>query len=282
MMAVASGPVFAQVELSGSWDSRNHEDALERGAGPYLVDYTGLPLNDDGRDKALSYSPSQFAMIERQCGLWPPHYLVLGPFGMKIWSETDPVSGETIAWTIGAWEDRAPLTIWMDGRSRPSRHAPHHQAGFTTGHWEGDTLVAHTTHIKAGAIRRNGAPNSDEATVTMHFIRNEDLLTLLAFIDDPVYLTEPEVITKTFQLGSAPMRPIGPPCVPAYQGTGGDVPHYMPDANPFIDELTELYHIPRAAVLGGAETMYPEYRRTLREGFVRPERCERNCGAPRR
>lgn len=276
------GTAFGQVELSGSWAARNHEDTLERGAGPYAVDYTGLPLNEDGRAKALSYSASQFAMIERQCGLWPPHYLALGPFGMKIWNETDPVTGETTAWVVGAWEDRAPLTIWMDGRPHPSVHAPHHQTGFTTGHWEGETLVTYTTHIKAGGIRRNGAPNSDQATVSMYFIRNEDLLTLLTFIDDPVYLTEPEVITKTFQLDSAPMRPIGPPCVPAYSGTSGDVPHYIPEENPFVGELTELYHIPRDAVLGGAKTMYPEYRAVLRPGFVRPEACERNCGGPRR
>jgi hypothetical protein len=221
-------------------------------------------------------------MIERQCGLWPPHYLVLGPFGMKIWNDTDPVTGETVAWTVGAWEDRAPLVVWMDGRPHPSQNAPHEQTGFTTGHWEGDTLVAYTTHIKAGAIRRNGAPNSDTATISWHFIRNDDLLTVLTFIDDPVYLTESEVITKTFQLGGAPVRPIGPPCVPAFAGTAGDVPHYLPGTNPSVDELTGLYHIPREAVLGGAETMYPEYRRTLEAGFVRPEPCLRNCGAPPR
>ena len=281
IVAIA-GPARAQIELSGSWAARNHEDALERGAGPYAVDYTGLPLSDDGRAKALSFSASQLATIERQCGLYPPHYLVLGPFGMKIWNETDPVSGETIAWKVGAWEDRAPLVIWMDGRPHPSANAPHEQTGFTTGRWEGDTLVTRTTHIKAGVIRRNGAPNGDRATIAMHFIPNDDLLTVLTFIDDPDYLTEPEVITKTFQLGTAPIRPIGPPCVPVFEGASGDVPHHLPGENPFIGELTGLYGIPSGAVLGGAETMYPEYRGRLREGFVRPEKCARNCGAPPR
>ena len=72
MMAAASRPALAQPDLSGSWAARNHEDALERNGGPYAVDYTGLPLNEHGRAKALSYSASQLAMIERQCGLWPP------------------------------------------------------------------------------------------------------------------------------------------------------------------------------------------------------------------
>jgi hypothetical protein len=279
LLLVAAAPVRAQVELSGSWAARNHEDALERGAGPYAIDYIGLPLNDDARDKALSYSASQLGMIERQCGLYPPHYVVLGPFGLKIWNETDPISGETIAWKIGAWEDRATTTIWMDGRPHPSVNAPHERGGFTTGAWEGDTLVAYTTHMRAGVIRRNGVPNSDRATMTSFFFRNGDLLTLLVAVEDPVYLAEPLLISKTFQLDAGPIRPIGPPCVPGYEGQSGDVPHHLPGTNPSIDELTTLYHIPRDAVLGGARTMYPEFRRTLKDAYVRPEKCVRNCGA---
>jgi len=278
-----ASPAYAQIELSGSWAARNHEDGLERGAGPYAVDYTGLPLNNDGREKALSYSASQLGMIERQCGLYPPHYIALGPFGMKIWNETDPITGNTVAWKIGAWEDRAATTIWMDGRPHPSPNAPHERGGFTTGAWEGDTLVAYTTHMRAGVIRRNGAPNSDQATMTSYFFRNGDLLTLLIVVEDPVYLTEPYVISKNFQLDTAAIRPIGPPCVPGYEGVSGDdVPHYLPGTNPSIDELTKLYHIPRDAVLGGARTMYPEFRKTLKDGYVRPDKCARNCGGPPR
>jgi hypothetical protein len=277
-----SRDAWAQAELSGSWAARNHEDALERGAGPYAVDYTGLPLNEEGRLKALAYSASQMSMIERQCSLWPPFYLVEGPFGMKIWNETEPLNGTTIAWKIGAWEDKAPMTIWMDGRPHPSEHAIHERGGFTTGTWEGSTLVAYTTHMKAGAIRRNGAPSSDQATMTTRFLVHGDLLTVLTSIEDPIYLSEPEVLSKTFQLDSAPMSPVGPPCVAGYEGVGSEVPHYLPGKNPSIDELSDLYHIPREATLGGAETMYPEYRKRMRDAFVRPEKCVRNCGGPPR
>ena len=40
----------AQTELSGTWSAIAHEDGLERGAGPYAVDYTGLPLNAEHAD----------------------------------------------------------------------------------------------------------------------------------------------------------------------------------------------------------------------------------------
>ena len=46
-------------------------------------------------------------------------------------------------------------------------------------------------------------------------------------------------------------------------------PHYLPGQNPFVKELTERHNIPIEAVLGGAETMYPEYRKKL-TGYVPP------------
>jgi hypothetical protein len=144
-------------------------------------------------------------------------------------------------------------------------------------------LVADTTHMKAAVIRRNGVPSSDQATMTTYFIRNGDLMTVMAVLEDPVYLSEPFVVTKTFQLDAAPIRPIGPPCVPGYEGSGGDsVNHYLPGQNPSVDELTTLYGIPRDAILGGQQTMYPDYRKTLQKTFVRPEKCSRNCGGPPR
>jgi hypothetical protein len=282
LLAAGATPAVAQVELSGSWAGRNHEDAMERGPGPYAVDYTGLPLNDDARDRALAYSGAQLGMIERQCGLYPPYYVALGPFGIKIWNESDPVSGNTVAWKIGAWEDRAATTIWMDGRPHPSPNAPHQRGGFTTGTWEGDTLVAYTTHMRAGVIRRNGVPTSDQASMTTYFFRNGDLMTMLVVVEDPVYLSEPFMVSKNFQLDAGPVRPIGPPCVPGYEGQSGEVPHYLPGANPSVDELTKLYGIPRDATLGGAPTLYPEFRKTIKDAYVRPEKCVRNCGGPPR
>jgi hypothetical protein len=269
---------FAQAELAGSWAPKNTED-ISRDS--YPVDYIGLPLNNEGRTRALSYNESQLAMIERQCEGWPAFYFVQGPFGLKIWSDTEPVKGATISWTIGAWEDRAPMTIWMDGRPHPSTYAEHTRGGFTTGRWEGDTLVAYTTHMKAGFIRKNGPPSSDQATMTSHFWRHGDILTVLAVIEDPIYLAEPHIVTKSFQLTATPMSPVGPPCVSAFEGRrpGESVPHYVPEKNPFVDELTKLFHIPREAVLGDVETLYPEYRKKIKATYVRPDPCQKDCGA---
>jgi hypothetical protein len=281
-LVLLSGPMtrgaFAQAELVGSWAARNTED-ISRDS--YPVDYMGLPLNEEGRTRALSYNESQLAMIERQCEGWPAFYFVQGPFGLKIWSDAEPIKGATISFTIGAWEDRAPITIWMDGRPHPSAYAAHTRGGFTTGQWEGDTLVTYTTHMKAGFLRKNGPPSSDQATMTSRFFRHGDILTVLVVIEDPIYLAEPAIMTKSFQLSTTPLSPTGPPCISGFEGRppGETVPHFVPEQNPFVDELTKRFHIPREAVLGNPETLYPEYRNTIKRTYVRPEPCKRDCGA---
>jgi hypothetical protein len=267
----------AQFEFVGSWAPRSNED-ISRDS--YPVDYVGLPLNDEGRTRALAYNESQLAMIERQCEGWPAFYFVQGPFGLRIWSDNDPIKGQVISYTIGAWEDRAPITIWMDGRPEPSQFAEHTRGGFTTGKWEGNTLVTKTTHMKAGFIRKNGPPSSDQATMTTRFFRHGDILTVLVVVEDPIYLAEPHIITKNFQLSAAPISPIGPPCVTAFEGrpAGESVPHFVPEKNPFVDELTKLQGLPKDVVLGKPETLYPEYRKTIKDTWVVQPPCTKNCG----
>ncbi|PYS13678.1 MAG: hypothetical protein DMG15_10465 [Acidobacteria bacterium] len=269
LLVLLSAPAFAQFDLSGTWASRSNQDDMERGAGPDPVDYLGLPLNDEGRAKALSYNYSMLSLPEYQCGYLTPFYIVLGPFGLRIWSELDPVTGRVIAWKIGGWVDRDVTTIWVDGRPHPSPNAPHTYGGFTTGVWEGDTLTTYTTHMKASMIRRNGAPVSDQATMTMHIMRHGDFLTIRAVILDPVYFSEPYVRSRvwmrdpTVNLGNG----VSSPCEPIAELPPSDTASVVP----------EKHNIPREAVLGGAETMYPEYHKKL-TGYVPPAICKRYCG----
>jgi len=80
---------------------------------------------------------------------------------------------------------------------------------------------------------------------------------------------------------SARLNSGGPPCITVDEGLEeGSVPHYLPGKNPFIDEMTKLYNIPREAALGGAKTMYPAFREKIKDKFVIPPKCKVNCGAP--
>ena len=274
----SSVPAFAQIDLAGTWAMRNHEDWQDRWMGPFPGDFTGLPINEDGLARALAYSPSLLAMPERQCLYYGPSYLVIGPFGLRIWSESEPVDNQVVAWKISGAVDRTPRTIWMDGRPHPSPAAPHTLEGFSTGHWQGPVLVVTTTHMKAGPLRRNGVPMSAEAVMTEHITRYDDKLTVVAVIDDPAYLEEPRVISRTWQADQELDVAIYPdPCNPVIEAPGlaaESVPHYLPGQNPFESEMVSRYGLPLEAVQGGARTLYPEYREVLEELYTRPAVCE--------
>ncbi|MDP9053588.1 MAG: hypothetical protein M3N93_04705 [Acidobacteriota bacterium] len=258
-------PASAQFEFAGSW---TRVSTALNGGNSAPVDYMGIQLNDEGRSRSLTYSQSRLSMPERQCMGWAPGYLLRGIFAMRVWPEIDPVTGDTLAFTIGGWADRAPITIWMDGRPHPSPYAVHERAGFATGRWEDNRLVVSITHLNANFIGV-GPPMSDEATITMRFTRRSSLLMIVAVLDDPIYLAEPYVISAVFenvpQLGWA----AGPPCIIDDEGVSeGRVPHYLPGKNPFVDEVTQKTHIPREAVLGGADTVYPEYRKKIKDEYL--------------
>src|SRR4030095_5962292 len=121
--------------------------------------------------------------------------------------------------------------------------------GFTTGVWEGNTLTAHTTHVKEGFLRRNGVPTSDQATMRIHISRHGETLTITGIIEDPISLTEPHILSRSWQLDpTAPnITNVAAPCVPATETENfkeGVVPHFQPEKNPFVGEVTGLHNIP--------------------------------------
>ncbi|MES1255364.1 MAG: hypothetical protein ABUS56_07150 [Acidobacteriota bacterium] len=279
-LALVTTPAVAQVDLAGNWVYRLHEDWKERSPGPDLGEFLGLPLNSEGRARALRYSANVLSMPERQCLFYPPTYVVVGPQSLRFWADTDPINGQVLAWNISAAVDRSPIKIWMDGRPRPSANALHSSGGFATGVWEGATLTALVTHFKEGYLRRNGVPSSDKATITMHITRHGDMLTITQVIDDPIYLARPHILSRTWQFDPGTnVSPVADPCIPAPEGLrdDGSVPSYMIGENPYVNEMAERYHIPEQAVMGGVETLYPEYRKTLKDKYVAPAMCARYC-----
>jgi len=276
----AAAPTSAQVDLTGTWQRAAQND---NGAANEPVDLLGMPFNADGRTKALSYDIASLSATERQCQTYPPIYAIVGPFPLQFVMEPDPVTQKLLAWKILGWGDRAETMIWMDGRPHPPSVAPHSHGGFTTGTWEGDTLTTVTTHAKLGDIKRHRGFSSDRATLTMRFNRHGDLLTATGVLEDPVYLAEPYVLTEVYRLtantNNFPLTACEPiEELPRLHENPAFVPHYRPGKHPAMNEMTEHYNIPLEAVLGGPETMYPEYRKKLKDKYVPPLCKGPNCG----
>jgi hypothetical protein len=261
---LASVPASAQIDPSGEWAPRFHEDQPERIPGPDLGDYLWLPINDAARMRGDTWDASLLTLPEHQCKPHPADYGPRGPANLRIWKEVDTASQKLVAYhTHISWQ--APeRTIYMDGRAHPPEYAAHTWQGFSTGKWDGDMLTVTTTHLKIGWIRRNGIPRSDKATLTEHWVRHGDYLTLISIVTDPVYLTEPFIRTTNWV--ADPRQNIAPyPCesVTEVVRPAGVVPHHLPGTNTFLGEFPAKYGLPAEATRGGAETMYPEYRQKI-------------------
>jgi hypothetical protein len=256
------------------------EDSNERAGGPALVDYLGIPLTAEGRARALAYDSALLGVPEHVCMRHPSTYSFWGPANLRIDSDLD-ANLNVIAYHVGGTFRRADRTIWMDGRPHPSKYTPHTWAGFTTGEWQGSTLVTRTTHLKWGWVRRNGTPSSDQAEVITYYTRNENVLTITWLVYDPLYLTEPYIRSADFIAGAGGIAPAAFNVDPADRGNNifaqclareeiarPDLhyhPHYREGENPFIGEHAKALGIPVEATLGGAETALPEYKDRLKK-----------------
>ncbi|HTR36705.1 MAG TPA: hypothetical protein VMH80_12430 [Bryobacteraceae bacterium] len=253
----------AGLDISGAWYPQPGQDSGLITASGSLVEYGGIPFNEAGRLYALAWSAARIQGRQHQCMGYTIPYTYNQPGNLRFWEERDPYTQRLIAqkqyWQIS----EGTRTIWMDDRPHPPPYAQHTWAGFSTGNYEGNMLTVYTTHLKRGWIRANGIPQSDEATVTEHFIRHGDRITYLAVVNDPVYLAEP--FSRTYTLG----RYVKEPDAWLYACDDGEqilgrredqVESYFWGQHPFLREFADKEHMPLLATLGGPETMYPDFQ----------------------
>lgn len=255
----------AQVDLAGEWRGLRHEDQTERGPGPEIGDFTGLPLNEAAIQRGLSWDASLLTVPEHQCSPHPANYGVMHG-NVRIWKEVDDESQSVIAWHILHESYGRFRVVWMDGRPRPSADARHTWQGFSTGRWVGNALEITTTHLKESRTRRNGVEHSDEAVLVEFLTRHGDILNFISILDDPHSLEEPYIHGRNLVLDTnQQIRPY--PCrgVIEIDRPQGEIPHHLPGENPFAEQFRTRHGIPEAAAYGGAETLLPEYRQTLRK-----------------
>jgi len=266
VLAAAVTPASAQVDLSGIWAPLFHEDQPERVPGPEVGDYAGLPITDAERLRGESWDASLLTLPEHQCKPHPSTYGFRGVGNLRISNVIDEETQQlTKIFTHIQWQEQE-REIWMDDRPSPPDFAANTWQGFSKGHWEGNTLVVETDHLKAGWIRRNGLALTDKAHMTERFMRHGNLLTHVYIIEDPYYLSEPLVKTNGFQLTTdLTMAPYPCQSVIEVQREDGDVPHHLPGKNPYLTEYAKKHNLPVEATRGGAETALPEFQKKLKK-----------------
>ncbi|HKH73596.1 MAG TPA: hypothetical protein VKA59_19695, partial [Vicinamibacterales bacterium] len=97
---------------------------------------------------------------------------------------------------------------------------------------QGGTLKVVTTQMKAGYLRKNGVPYSEDALVTEYYNRHSgpgdlEWFTVTTVVDDPKYLAQPFITSSSFkrEADNSKWRPLpcqtAPPTAPPQQPAAG-------------------------------------------------------------
>ena len=239
-----------------------HEDPDESVDGGGIASYGGYALNEAGRLWALSYDASRLMDRHHQCDSYTVPHMMRAIGNFRIWEERDPITQRLVAIHVWGQTTEGHRVIWMDGRPHPPAWAPHSFRGFSTGEFVGNALRVSTTHTKHEWAKRNGTPQSDQATTVEFITRNGDHLNDFAVATDPVFMAEPMVKSTDYLRQPVDHGQWLYACDDGEQvldRPADNVPNFPFGKQPFVHEFADRFKLPLAASLGGPETMYPEY-----------------------
>jgi hypothetical protein len=202
--AAPSARQAAPIDLTGYWVSVVTEDWRWRMLTPPPGDYASVPMTAAAREVAARWDREADARQGNECRPYGAGGIMRVPGRLHItWDNDNTLQVDTDAgrqtrvFHFGAFEPAAEPT-WQGnsaagwafvggGRGQPPA------AG---------SLQVVTTGMKPGYLRWNGVPYSERALVTEHFDRyaafDREWLTVTTIVDDPLYLTEPFIVTSDF------------------------------------------------------------------------------------
>lgn len=203
--APSSGRDSAALDLTGYWVSVVTEDWKYRMITPPRGVFDSLPLNAEGRKVGNAWDPAKDEASGDACRAYTAANVMRLPGRLHItWRDPNTLQIETDAGT--------QTRLLHFGSSAPAAGPPSWQ-GHSVAQWEyapgrgtprlGNLKVV-TTNLRAGYVRKNGAPHSDKAVVTEYFDINnlpngDRWLTITTRVEDPVYFSRPYITTTDFK-----------------------------------------------------------------------------------
>jgi hypothetical protein len=109
-------------------------------------------------------------------------------YGMEVMQTKDKI-------TFFSELNDALRRVYLDGR-KPSQKVlddPTY-AGYSTGHWEGDTLIVETVALRDSTFIEGFTPHSDEMTV-----HERIKFTSPGLLEDRITITDPKALTKPWE-----------------------------------------------------------------------------------
>ena len=214
----ANGKTGAPIDITGNWVSLVSDDWVYRMITPAKGDYQYVPLNPEGRRVADTWDPARDKAAGEECKGYAAPAIMRLPSRVQIsWQDENTLKldidngmqtrlfhfGQKDAqgarswqgWSYARWEisgntDRQPTF----GGTNTSLGAVKRQG----------SLHVDTSNLRAGYLRKNGVPFSEDAFMTEYYnlIVEEDgnqYLVIQTFVEDSRYLNRHFVRTLQFK-----------------------------------------------------------------------------------
>ena len=215
----------APIDLTGNWVSVVSEDWLQRMLMPPRGDYAGVPLTLEGRRVANTWEPASLATDGCKAYGAPAVMRIPGRLHVS-WDNDTTLKIET---------DAGLQTRLLHFEAPKTPIAERTWQGSSLAEWEqliqrggqggglvppppraGGALKVSTTKLRAGYLRKNGVPYSEDAVLTEYFDRlSEDgveWLNVETIVSDPKYLTQDFVTSTNFRLEPDASKWMPQPC----------------------------------------------------------------------
>ena len=203
----------APIDLTGYWVSVVDEDWRFRMVVPPAGDYMGVPMTAESKKVADAWDPDKDEASGERCKFYgapallrvPGHLHITWPDERTMRLDTD-AGTQTRLFHFGDWKAPAgPRTLQGDSVALWEITRPGNAGSGPSEAPQGKgSLKVATSHLKAGYLRKNGVPYSENAALLEYYDmlkeHNGDLmLVVTTVVTDPQYLREPFIVTSHFK-----------------------------------------------------------------------------------
>jgi hypothetical protein len=197
--SAGSAKASAPIDLTGYWVAYVTEDWRFRMVTPRKGDYQNVPMTAEARKAADAWDPAADEAAGNQCKAYGAATIMRVPARFHItWQDDNTLRVESDSGM------QTRLFHFSAASNSPQPTGQRSWQGYSTAQWQRPaSLRVATTNLRAGYLRKNGVPYSENAAVTEYFDMaplpsGGQVLMVTSIVDDPQYLAQPFTVSSQF------------------------------------------------------------------------------------